>query len=201
MIRFSVILLALLMPVGTDAAASDFTDSRPDDVLTIFDCDFGKGWDNNYNRWPDNWIRVAGVKFPQFIKAEIAKTSDQGGLHQRGLDQGSSSEEELSSLTVNLNGGAFAAYSEPVEASNHYGYKLEVDVLVSGVTNDHARISLQFLDEKQQLVREVRSNLIGDTDGRWLRVEIGTDQAELAENRLGSCKFGNLAWPASRPLR
>ena len=177
MIRFFVTFLALATLSCPAALASDFVHSHPDDVLTIFDCDFGKGWDNNYDRWPDNWTRAAGIHFPQFIKAEIDNTSV-GKEHPN---------EKISSLTVDLNGGAFAAYSMPVEASNHYGYQTEVAVLVSDVKVDHAQVSLQFLDKDQQLIREVHSKPIGDTHGKWLRIGIGPvkpNSKEIASVRV-----------------
>lgn len=163
MIRVYVIFLALLISIGTIAKATEPANTRPDDVLTVFDCSFGKDWDNNFDRWPDHWTRESGIEFPQFIEAEI-----------ESVPNGKNADEaECESLTVDLNGGAFAAYSPTVEASNHYSYEMEIEVQTSGVKKDRAQISLQFLDEKQRIVREIHSEKIGDTKQKWVQVKIG----------------------------
>ena len=172
MIRFfSIIFVALSIPSGVLAKAADSIDSRPNDILTIFDCDFDDGWDNNFDLWPDHWTRVTGVRFPQFIKAEIKKLPAGDGPGGKGC----------SALTVELDGGAFAAYSQPIEASNHYSYQLEVDVQTPGVTNDRAQVTLEFLDAKRRVVRKIVSEPIAKPKGEWTSVRIGPIAPKLDE--------------------
>ena len=164
MIRFfTIIFVALSIPVGVTVKAANSVDARTNDILTIFDCDFGSGWDNNFDLWPDHWTRVAGVRFPQFIKAETKKLPAGDGPGGKAC----------SALTVELDGGAFAAYSQPIEASNHYSYQLEVDIQTPGVTNDRAQVTLEFLDAKQRVVRKIVSDPIAKPKGEWTSVRIG----------------------------
>ena len=65
-------------------------DSRHPDAVVIFECQFDRPWDVNYDDWPDNWRRTLGPKMPHYVNAKIAADP---------------TRTDNSSMTIDVNGG------------------------------------------------------------------------------------------------
>lgn len=146
--------LAILI-VAADLRAP--IDTRPPGAVPIYTCDFENGTDINYDQWPDRWTRHRGPGYPHYLKIEIRP------------DQSATGKQ---ALHVELDGGAAAAMSPPIEASEKYDYWLEGRLRTEGLVNDEAYLSLTFLDENQSVVRRHFSETFRWTDG-WEDVRIG----------------------------
>jgi hypothetical protein len=53
------------------AAAAPDSHTRHPDAVEVFDCDFSRPWDVNYDDWPDKWQRVFGPGMPKFVPVAI----------------------------------------------------------------------------------------------------------------------------------
>jgi len=146
--------LAILI-VAADPRAN--IDVRPPGAVPIYTCDFETASDINYDQWPDRWTRHRGIGFPHYLKIEIRP-------EQTATGEGA--------LRIDLDGGAAAATSPHVEASEKYGYWLEGRLWAQGLVHDEAFLSLTFLDEHQSVVRRHFSTRFRQTDG-WQDVRIG----------------------------
>ncbi len=132
-------------------------DARPPGAVLIYTCNFETANDINYDQWPDRWTRRRGLGYPHYLKIEIRP------------EQTATGEQ---ALHVDLNGGAAAAMSPHVAASEKYGYWLEGRLRTARLVHDEAFLSLTFLDAQQSVVQRYFSERIGQSDG-WQNVRIG----------------------------
>ncbi len=146
--------LAILI-VAADLRAP--IDTRPSGAVPIYTCDFETDTDINYDQWPDRWTRHRGEGYPHYLKIEVRP------------DQSATGKQ---ALHVELDGGAAAAMSPPIEASEKYAYWLEGRIRTEGLVNDEAYLSLTFLDDTDSVVRRHFSQTFRWTDG-WENVRIG----------------------------
>ncbi len=147
-------VLAILI-VAADPHAP--IDVRPPGAVPIYTCNFETANDINYDQWPDRWTRHRGPGYPHYLKIEIRPEQTATGKQ---------------ALHVDLDGGAAAAMSPHVEASEKYGYFLEGRLRTQGLVHNEAFLSLTFLDEQQAVVRRHFSARFQATDG-WQNVRIG----------------------------
>lgn len=132
-------------------------DTRPAGAVPIYTCNFETANDINYDQWPDRWTRHRGPGYPHYLEIEIRPDKTASGGE---------------ALHVELDGGAAAAMSPPIAASENYAYWLEGRLRTEGLVNDEAYLSLTFLDENQAVVRRHFSETFRWTDG-WQDVRIG----------------------------
>src|SRR5262245_51608311 len=72
--RIGSVFLNLLI-VSVLVAANRDDDAPGTHSVQVLHCDFGEASDNNFDLWPDNWTRLRGPGYPQYVKIGIV---DQG---------------------------------------------------------------------------------------------------------------------------
>lgn len=132
-------------------------DARPAGAVPIYTCNFETANDINYDQWPDLWTRHRGPGYPHFLEIEIRPEKTASGGQ---------------ALHVELDGGAAAAMSPPIAASENYAYWLEGRIRTEGLVHDEAYLSLTFLDENLAVVRRHFSKSFRWTDD-WQDVLLG----------------------------
>ena len=148
------ILLSLLI-VAADATATNDTPWPYADE--VFHCNFGSSWDTNYDRWPDGWSRRTGRGYPHFL--DINLTDDPTRPERRCLE-------------VELNGGAAAVYSPPVEIRSSQTYLLTVQVRTADLRHDRASVSITMLDAQRRRLDTYTSLPLVETND-WTTLRIG----------------------------
>jgi len=163
----SVIALA-----NSSACAADATTQTPSVKLdqVVFHCDFEVGHDQNYDNWPDHWLRRRGPEFPHYLEIEI------------GDDR--SSSEPNRALQIKLDGGAATVYSPPVPISSSYSYLLRSKVRTSGLKHDYVTISLQFLDSDKLPLGKPHISEPLKQASRWTDLTVGPVASELKGARF-----------------
>jgi hypothetical protein len=142
-------------------------EGRPPEAIELFHCDFGPAWDANFDTWPDRWSREQSVDFPHYLKIGIV---EEPAANDATTDAPSTSPQR--SLKVELNGGAAAVHTPPIEVDAMYTYVVEGRVRTEGLKHDEARLALTFLDANNKPLETISSEPIRRTTG-WTKVRIG----------------------------
>ena len=137
---------------------------RPADALEVFACDFGETWDQNFDGWPNDWIRKRGRGYPHYVDMRIDDVGPPGGGR---------------SLRVRLDGGAAAASSPPIAVDPLFQYVLEVRIRATGLRHDRAMAAVVLLDAEHKPLRTVCSPPVQDTED-WQVVRVGPIQLDAA---------------------
>jgi hypothetical protein len=132
--------LARLLILAVAAAPNSQT--RHPDAVEIFNCDFGRQWDVNYDGWPDKWQRRFGAGLPHYVAAAIA--DDERAASGR-------------CLTVGLDGGGAYLEGPCVAVSDNFSYKVEASVRLQGVERARTRIRVEFCDENKKPLQRATS--------------------------------------------
>lgn len=140
------------------SARADARGVSPGVDVELFACGFEADWDVNYDDWPDRWVRQLGPGYPHYVKMRMVEQP---------------SFEGRRCLRVDLDGGAAAAFSPPVEVSNAFAYRLTGRVLASGLVHDEAYFSVTVVDERGQPVRRHGSAAVRETNGQWVELSVG----------------------------
>ena len=138
-------------------AALPNSQTRHPDAVEIFNCDFGKQWDVNYDGWPDKWQRHFGAGLPHYIAAAIEE--DETAVSGR-------------CLTVSVDGGGAYIEGPCVAVSDNFSYKIEASVRLQGVKNSRARIRVEFCDEEKQALQRATSEWLTANEP-WTTLHIG----------------------------
>ena len=149
----SVLLTGLIVAISAAAPIEGL--SLPG--TEVFHCDFGPTWDKNFDRWPADWSRDQGRGYPQYLKLEIVQQAHPGGDR---------------CLRFELDGGAAAAYTPPIEINSVNAYLLQGLVKTEGLVHDRAFFSVALLDPNHQPIERFVSEKLGETDG-WKRLRLG----------------------------
>lgn len=132
-------------------------DGRYPDATALFECNFGEADDVNYDGWPDQWSRRHGPGYPHYLSISIIPDRTAPGGY---------------CLRMELDGGAAAVASPPIQISSAHSYVLEGLVKTEGLDHNEAFFSLVFLDEQRQPIESFDSLRVR-TDGAWQRLELG----------------------------
>ncbi len=158
------LLKALCVVLGTTTAAGADSSSppasapeRPPEHTAILHCAFDERSDRNFDKWPDEWTRPSGPRFPHYVRIAISREPSPAGD---------------CCLRIDLDGGAGAAFSPPVPVSPEFSYILEGWIKTDGLEHDRAWISLTLLDPAFRRLESFQSVKLRDTDG-WQRVRLG----------------------------
>jgi hypothetical protein len=193
-ISMPALITLLVLSAGVEHAP------RHPDAVSIFSCDFGRGWDGNYDEWPDNWTRRKGPDYPHFLP--IAVVEDSAALKGRALK-------------IQLDGGAGEIQSPPIPVDSRFSYVLEGRVRTAGLKHDRASLSVQFYNAQGELLETISSEPVG-VQPEWKDLHVGpisplSDSVEtaviclrvgpietVAEDLTGSAYFDDL-WFARLP--
>lgn len=138
---------------------------RPAEHTTVFHCAFDEKSDRNFDKWPDDWTRPSGPRFPHYVQIAISREPSPVGD---------------CCLRIDLDGGAGAAFSPPVPVSPACSYILEGWIKTDGLAHDRAWISLTLLDPAFQRLESFSSVKLQTTDG-WQQVRLGPVAAAKPE--------------------
>lgn len=156
----SLLILATLTPAASD--------DRHIDAVEIYSCDFSK--DVNYDRWPDDWRRRRGPKFPFYV--DVALEDDAQAVSGR-------------CLTVNLNGGSASVSSPAISVSDKFSYVVEARLKSTELKNSRTQVRVDFCDETKQrkVLESYSTEWFKNTDG-WTKIEIGPVSINNPDVRL-----------------
>lgn len=151
-------------------AGDDAAPARWPDAIEVFHCDFAASWDENYDGWPDGWMRRRGRGYPHYVHIQLDDEPADGGP---------------TCLRVDLDGGGAGALSPPIKVSHLYSYVLEGLVKTDGLEFDEAFYSVVFLDADRKPIETFVSTKFRSTAG-WRRVRLGpvaasSDRARWAQ--------------------
>jgi hypothetical protein len=137
-------------------AAAPASHARHPDVVEVFDCDFSRPWDVNYDDWPDKWQRVFGPGLPKFIPIAIEpdSTAPSGRC-----------------LAVDVNGGGAHVQTPFAAVSANFSYEVEASLRVKGMKYGRAQVRLKFCDEDK--------NVLQTAEGPWLKTTHGWYMAHI----------------------
>lgn len=133
------------------------------DFDTAYRCDYSESFDQNYDNWPDYWIRHTGPRYPLYVKAEIV---------------GEPSPEAARCLRVFLDGGSFAATSPKFPVSSLFSYQVNVWVKTRGIVNDRVWVSYVVLDAHDKPLATFRSQPLGETPS-WTLLQLGPFEVDV----------------------
>ncbi|GEM_PF-7001053 len=143
-------------------------------------------WEEDSNRdgWPDPWQRLTDRHHPHYVRVFLASDAAYQGRR---------------SLKIQLNGGPVAVDSPPVPVQGKFRYMAQAFVRCEGLTRDRFYLVLRCLDEKGQLIRQLRSRAVHGTrpwealqvvmarcppeKTRFLQIRLLLDAAPLADLR------------------
>ena len=207
-----VIVLAVLISIPTDAYGQQSQGlqnqvelarqlwlkapiRKIDDGNTIR-WDLGRSDDPNFDHWPDDWMRVPGVRYPKYVKVLIKPHDpiieqkivrfDTGIIKRwqqlresypllttwmRPLPPRVADAMVGRFLRIELNGGQVKVLTTRVEASRLYQYRFSCQIKTTGLRHDTAYAELVFLDEKGDELFSQATNRIGGTTD-WMKVQI-----------------------------
>ncbi|MEX2140045.1 MAG: hypothetical protein WD894_12340 [Pirellulales bacterium] len=159
---------------------------RPPEAVELFNCDFGPAWDANFDNWPDRWSREQSVDFPHYLKIGIV--DDPSPKNSAAAEP---SQAPQRALRVELNGGAAAVHTPPIEVHAMYTYVVEAYVRTEGLKHDEACLALTFLDANNKPLETIRSEPIRRTTD-WTKVRIGpvASTSQQVESALVTLHLG-----------
>ncbi len=122
---------------------------------------FEQADDINYDGWPDKWTRQRGLGYPHYVDVAIVANPDARGPQDAGH-----------CLRIDLDGGAAAVFSPPIEVSSQFSYALQGKLKTWGLTHDVAYLSVTLLDQDQQQQEVCLSEKLTRAE-HWRELTIG----------------------------
>lgn len=138
---------------------------RHPDAVTLYQCDFEKEADEDYDNWPDGWARHRGAGFPHYLPIVISPEAEVAGGH---------------SLRFDLDGAGACAHSAPIAIDARHDFVFHASLCTRGLVHDRAWVSVVFLNDQHRPVETFDSEKFGDTDG-WRAVRLGPIRASHRE--------------------
>ncbi|MDZ4821193.1 MAG: hypothetical protein SGJ20_19710 [Planctomycetota bacterium] len=130
---------------------------RPAEAVELFSCGFGQNWDQNFDNWPDRWVREHSIRYPHYLPIKLVTTPAPRGDR---------------ALRVELNGGAAAVHSPAINVDSMYTYVVEGYARTEKLVHDEAFLAITFYDEENVALETEYSQRIGSTTP-WTKLTIG----------------------------
>lgn len=130
------------------------------EAVKVFDCSFGEKWDENFDRWPDRWVRKQGDQYPHYVNIQIQDDAEAPGGK---------------CLSIALDGAAAAVSSPPIRVMSRFKYEFDAQLKNEGLAHSAVVLSLDFLDASGHVLHTKKSKPIANTRG-WQHVPM--DQIE-----------------------
>ncbi len=148
-------LSALYSLLMLTTLATTAREDRHVDAVEIYSCDFSS--DVNYDRWPDDWQRLSGPKWPLYVNIELKQDRD---------------AVAGSCLTIGLNGGSASVSSPEILVSDKFSYVLEARLRSKNLKHSRAQVRVDFSDENGQVLESHSSQWFQNTND-WTKIHIG----------------------------
>ena len=148
-------LSALYSLLILTALATTASEDRHVEAVAVYSCDFSE--DVNYDRWPDDWERLRGPKWPFYVHA--------------GLEADAQAVAKQC-LTVRLNGGSASISSPGIAVSDKFSYVVEARLRSQNLKHSRVQVRVDFSDENG-LVLESHSSQWFKNTVRWTKIHIG----------------------------
>ncbi len=142
--------------IATPHDSREFAERQPEAVM-LYSCEFDNSSDANFDNWPDHWIREHSVAYPHYLPIRLVDEASPIGKR---------------CLRVDLDGGAAAVHSPPVNVDAMYTYVVEGYVRCEGLKHDQAWLSVTFLDENNRVLETAASERLGKSSP-WTKLRIG----------------------------
>ncbi len=154
-------ILALVL-IAAPLAHTSFADhlERPFDAMEVFHCVFDTEWDNNFDDWPDRWIRRSGPGYPHYVNIRI-----------RDNDQPQSTTGR--SLEIDLDGASASISSPPIRATARFSYQLVARLRIRALQHSDVAVSIDFFDIAGKLLQTEKQPLQSHADG-WHTVTLNS---------------------------
>jgi len=171
----ALLFARILIPLLFVAAEAEIPlEERYPGAIEIFQCNFDPSCDANFDAWPDAWTRRNGQGYPSYLKIQIQPSSAPADHATHGVRQ---------CLRVDLDGGAAAIFSPPIQVDAIYSYVLEGLLRAEGLKHDRAYFSLIFLDaDKHPLVTFESEEVVDARD--WKKISLGPIAPPSRETKL-----------------
>ena len=148
------VLWTMLIVAGMTAAPNEAFEPT---AVTLYKYGFETRADDEFDEWPQGWRRRRGPGYPGYLDIEIVDDRPAEGKY---------------CLRAQLNGGAVALFSPPMPADHRSSFVLTGSIRTVGLKNDHAQLSLTYLDKHDQVLERVVS--VGVTTAKtWESVKLG----------------------------
>jgi hypothetical protein len=135
------------------AARTAADDAGSVDAFRVFECKFDEQWDENFDGWPDRWIRRSGIEYPHYVRIAI---------------QADETAAEQECLQIELDGASAAIASPPIRVMSRFSYAFEALVKCERLEHSTCTLSLDFCDAAGRvLMSESQSRAV--TKG-WERI-------------------------------
>ncbi len=199
--RASRYLLAIVSIIGVLTSPAS---SRENQAERVFNWDFQRDSDRNFDQKPDGWKRRQDRKHPAYIDMRIATRSPEtarialdaqstiaawmlawktGRLHPNYVPE--SAPPELAKLLdrtvldncleISMDGGAAELVGPMFPMENRYSYNLSAEISCERLDGHFAWIELHLLDDAMQVVQILRTDkLQGTVDWHTLNTEIAS---------------------------
>ncbi len=122
----------------------------------VFAANFFEDEDLNYDGWPDGWTRRRGPRYPHFVEMTI-QSDAAGGRY----------------FSVQLDGGAAAAFSPHVAIDAFHGYVLRLELRTRDLKRDDCWVNVIFRNAAGQTVGERSSERFTGTRP-WTAIELSS---------------------------
>lgn len=161
------VILAWQGAIGISLAAGG---EHGTDAVEIFHCAFDKGWDENFDEWPDRWIRKSGSSYPHYVDIRIRDTDDPQASEGRYLE-------------FSLDGASAAVVSPPIRVVSRFSYQFVTRLKTIGLNHSDVVVALDFYDAAGKLLQTESRRLATPSDG-WHTVSPPTiDPSDAAIDR------------------
>lgn len=148
------------------AAVGAPIDTRYPGAVTAYECDFEEDSDDDFDGWPHGWHRRRGAAYPHYLKMHLS---------------GESSSRGHGCFRFDLDGGAAAASSPPIEYDRGAEYLVEASVRTVGLKHDEAFIALRFLAADGHTVQTEYGPRLRNTE--WQKIRVGPVYCEHEDAR------------------
>ncbi len=149
------LLVLALAPIVTASARAG--EDRYAEAVKVFDCAFSEKWDENFDRWPDRWVRKRGDEYPHYVNIQIQDDAAVAGGK---------------CLTIDLDGAAAAISSPPIRVMSRFGYVFDAQLKNEALEHSEVLLTLEFLDKSGRVLQTRKSKPIANTRG-WQHVRLG----------------------------
>jgi hypothetical protein len=131
-------------------------EARHVDAVRVFHCNFDQQWDEDYDHWPDRWVRRSGIAYPHYVSIAIREDATAAGKK---------------CLRIDLDGAAAGVASPPIRVMPRFSYVFEAQLKCDGLKHSTCVITLEFCDASgNAILSESVSRTV--TNG-WEKISLG----------------------------